>query len=179
LADYHVIAVGRPTRNPVLRQINSQLPQPFQPDSDEIDQQLEGVVFRLPPGLNLGLVQLISSPWNEAHAFVAVTGTTDEGVRRAATVLAERHWALKGDLAFIKDGEVTAIDTRGLMRSGLATVVATAAPESGSASGVSPSQPGTRKAGIPGWLIPVVGLNGLIVIAIIAFVFWRARQQRV
>jgi len=152
------------------------------------------VVFRLPPGLDLGLVQLISSPWNEAHAFVAVTGTTDDGVRRAATVLAERHWALKGNLALIKDGEVTAIDTRGLMRSGLATVVATAVPEmtpvptpadtpttpeSGSASGVSPSQSETRKAGVPGWLIPVVGLNGLIVIAIIAFVFWRARQQRV
>jgi uncharacterized repeat protein (TIGR01451 family) len=194
LANYHVIAVGRPSRNPVLRQVNSQLPQPFQPDSDEIEQQLEGVVFRLPPGLNLGLVQLIPSPWNEAHAFVAVTGTTDDGVQRAASVLAERHWALKGDLAFIKDGEVTAVDTRGLMRSGLATVVATAVPEmtpvptpadtpetpeSGSASGVSPSQSGTRKAGIPGWLIPVVGLNGLIVIAIIAFVFWRARQQRV
>jgi uncharacterized repeat protein (TIGR01451 family) len=191
LADYHLIAMGRPSRNPVLRQVNVQLPQPFQPDSDAIEQQIDGVVFRLPPGLSLGFIQLIPSPWNEARVFLAVTGTTDEGVKGAVDVLANRSWVLSGDLALIKDAEVSTMDTRGLTSSGAAMSLATAVPEmtpvgtatataEPTASSPKPggfaAEPTPRAAGRPAWLIPLVGVNGLLVLGILAFAVWRARQ---
>jgi uncharacterized repeat protein (TIGR01451 family) len=192
LAEYHIIALGSPLRNPMLRQVNSQLPQPFQPDSNEIEQRLGRVVFRLPPGLNLGLVQLLPSPWNQERVFLAVTGTTDEGVRSSVDVLVNRYWALKGNLAFIRDGEVETIDTRSLMRNAVGPAIATAVPgttsvdtstgtplpQPNSTPVVSSSPPDSSRAGVPGWIAPLIGLNGLIVIAIVVFVLWRARKNR-
>jgi uncharacterized repeat protein (TIGR01451 family) len=190
LSDYHLIAIGRPSRNPVLRQVNAQLPQPFQPGSDEIEQQIGQVVFRLPPGLSLGLVQLIASPWNETRPFLAVTGTTDEGVKWATHVLAYRYWALKGNLALIRGDQVNAVDTRDLTRSGLAIAVGTAvpgmtpAPAAAATTTPTPLPPSptsavsvSEGASRPGWLIPLVGIIGLIVVAIFAVAFWQARRR--
>ncbi len=194
LGDYHFVAIGRPSRNPMLQQVNAQLPQPFQYGSDEIEQWIDDIVLRLPPGLSLGLVQLIPSPWNEARAFLAVTGTTDESVKWAMDVLADRPWALKGNLALIRNDRVNTIDTRGLTSGGMATAVATAVPEMTSdvvptvtptplplspTPDVSDSQYSSKQPDRPGWLIPLVGMTGLVVIAILAVAFWRAKQRRV
>jgi len=192
LADYHLIAIGRPSRNPVIRQVNAELPQPFLPDSDTIEQQIDEVVFRLPAGLSLGFIQLISSPWNEARAILAVTGTTDEGVKGAADVLANRPGALRGNLALIRDGEVNTIDTREYASSGAAISLATALPEMTpvAAATATPGPAATTSApdvsvagatsggtGRPKWLVPLVGVNGLVVVGIIAFAIWRSRRS--
>lgn len=195
LADYHIVAVGRPSRNPLIRQINAQLPQPFQPGSDKIEQRLNDVVLRLPPDLSLGFVQLIPSPWNEARSLLAVTGTNDEGVRRAVDVLAERPWAVKGNLSFVTaEGEVSTVDTRGLTSSGIAAAVSTAVPELTPATPTtetlsatpaplaqatpSPaySNPTPAETNRPGWLIPLVAAMGLAVIAIFAIALWQSRR---
>jgi hypothetical protein len=191
LDGYHLIAVGRPSRNPVLQHVNAQLPQPFQPGSDQIEQRIDNVVFRLPPDLSLGFVQLIPSPWNEARAFLAVTGTTDESVKWAVDVLADQPWVLRGNLALIRGGEVSRIDTRALTSSGKAMAVATAAPEmtpvamatatlppSSPTPGVSSAEPTSDAPGRPAWLIPLVGINGLVVLGILAFAIWRTRRKR-
>jgi uncharacterized repeat protein (TIGR01451 family) len=193
LGDYHLIAIGRPSRNPVLRQVNDQLPQPFLPDSDLIEQKLDKVILRLPSDVALGYVQLIPSPWNEARAFLAVTGTTDEAVQWAAHTLAYRSWALEGDLALIKVYAVNTVDTRGLTTDGVAMAVATAVPEMtktvttaitmtasltpGLTPTVSTSGPVQSETSRPAWLIPLVGMTGLVVIAILAVAFWQARRQ--
>jgi len=186
LAGYHIIAVGRPSRNPLLQQANAGLPQPFQPGLDGIEQRIDGVTFRLSPDISLGFIQLIPSPWNGERAFLAVTGTTDEGVRWAAYVLNTRSWVLKGNLALINGDDVNTTDTRGLTRDGVAVAVATAAPEMTpvptasptSAPGVSASRQASQGSGRPAWLIPLVGLTGLAVVAIFAIAFWRGRQGR-
>jgi uncharacterized repeat protein (TIGR01451 family) len=195
LTDYHLITVGRPSRNPVLRQVNDQLPQPFLPDSDLIEQKLDEVILRLPPEASLGYVQLIASPWNEARALLAVTGMTDEGIKWATDVLANKNWTLKGNLALIEAGQVNAIDTRQLTRSGLAMAMVTAMPEmtpvataeattttgplpSSPTPGVYASEQTSIGSNRPVWLILLVGVAALIVIAIFAFVFWQARLQK-
>lgn len=198
-AGYHIIALGRPSRNSLLQEVNTVLPQPFQPGSDEIEQRLDNVIFRLPPGLSLGYLQLVPSPWNPERAFLAITGTTDEGVVQANTVLIERPWTLKGSLALIRGENVKTLDTRGLIEPAVAVAVATAMSEaapvitatvtatpSPTASPISPTstpkgtEPASTQSGnTPGWLIPLVGVNGLLVIAIFAFVFWQARRKRV
>jgi hypothetical protein len=197
LEDFQIIVLGRPSHNDLIQQVNTQLPQPFLPGFDEIEQRLDDVVFRLPQGVGLGYLQLIPSPWNERRAFLAVTGTTDESVNWAAKILTDEPWALNsGNLALIRDGDVNTIDTRELTHNGVAVVVATVVPEmtattmtaittTTSMSSPLPLSPTSslsevervsNQASRPVWLIPLLGVNGLVVIAIFTFVFWQARR---
>jgi uncharacterized repeat protein (TIGR01451 family) len=188
LSDYHLVVIGRPTRNAMLAQFNAQLPQPFRPGSDEIEQRIDKVVFRLPSALSLGLVELMPSPWNEERAFLAVTGTTVEGIGWAVNALGTLRWALEGNLAVIRGEDVSAIDTRGLLSSGMLAAMATAVPEMTTVATVtpmpSPTPGSSANEGAPAapnrpvWLIPLVGIVGLAVIAIFAIAFRQARQRR-
>jgi hypothetical protein len=200
LGDYHIIALGRPSRNELIQQINSQLPQSFLPGSDEIEQRIDDVVFRLPPGVDLGYLQLIPSPWNEAHALLAVTGTTDNGVNWAVNVLSYRTWALKsGNLAVIKESEINTIDTRELTRGGMGVAMVTAVPgmtpmatavvtssatitsippAPNPASGASAAKQVLARSNPPIWLVPLVGMTVLVVIAILAFALRQARLKK-
>jgi uncharacterized repeat protein (TIGR01451 family) len=189
LGDYHLVAIGPPSRNPVLQQVNAQLPQPFQHGSDEIEQRINEIVFRLPAGLSLGFVQLIASPWNEARAFLAVTGTTDESAMEAMDVLTNRPWALKGNLALIRDDGVNTIDTRRLTSGGMATAMAAAVPEmtpvatairppSSPTPVISSAERISATSSRPTWLIPLVAMTALMIIAIFAVAFWQAKHRR-
>lgn len=113
LTDYNIISIGRPTNNPLIQQVNSNLPQPFQPDSDEIQQRIDGFIFRLPSDIALGYLQLIPSPWNPERAILAVTGTNDQSVIEAAQVLSRgRLKQLNGDLALIRGENITNINSQ-------------------------------------------------------------------
>ncbi|MGQ9627157.1 MAG: cellulose biosynthesis cyclic di-GMP-binding regulatory protein BcsB [Anaerolineae bacterium] len=197
LRDYHVIAIGRPSANPAIAQVNAHLPQPFIPGTDEIEQVVDNVVFRLPPGLSLGYIQEIPSPWNEERAFLAVTGTTDEGVGWAIRAFIEGDlvWQLKGNLALVRDREIHSIDTRGLTRSGKAAEAATAIPElipMGTPSSMPPTATSTpvalatatppssfRLLGYerPAWLTPLVLATVLAVAVIFGIATWQARRR--
>lgn len=200
--DYQIIAIGRPSRNTLLQEVNRQLPQPFLPASDEIEQRLDDIVFRLPEGVNLGYIQLISSPWNESHAFMAVTGTTDQGMEQAAKILTRQPGRLKGNLALVKNDTVNTLDTRLLTNNGVAAAVATVVPEMTPMTiptltpptpipTITPSVPPVSQTAVPSastlnstkteqpaWLMPLVGINSLLVIAILAFAFQKARNKR-
>jgi hypothetical protein len=128
---YHVLAIGRPTRSPLLQQVNPLLPQPFTPGADGLQQQVDDVVFRLPPGLDLGLLESIPSPWSAERVFLAVTGTSDAGMQQASEFMtdSERAWELKGSLAMLRDGRLILADDRELTTAGRLTAVAGAAPE--------------------------------------------------
>jgi hypothetical protein len=201
LEDYQIMAIGRPSRHPLIQQVNSQLPQPFIPGSDEIEQRLDDVVLRLPPGLSLGYVQLINSPWEQERVFLALTGTTDEGVQQALHTVINQPGAIKGNLTLFNAGKVITLDTRKLTGGGVAAAVATAVPgmtpaptatinvatptvsASGSSSNstpeiLTPPRTATTNRSLPGWVIPVIGINGLIIVGIFAFVFWQIRNRR-
>lgn len=111
---YHIIAVGLPASNPYLAAANDDLPQPFRPGTNEILQEIDQVVYRLPPGVSLGYVQELPSPWDKDRAMLAVTGTTDEGVAWALNSLTDLQlsWRLSGNLALIRDQNIWSMDTR-------------------------------------------------------------------
>jgi hypothetical protein len=196
LSNYHIIAVGRPSRNPVLQQVNDQLPQPFLPGSDVIEQKLDEVIFRLPQATDLGYVQLIPSPWSETRAFLAVTGTTDEGRKWAAHVLTSSPWVLGGNLTLARGDEVSTVDTRRLTLGGVAMAVATAVPEMIPVAVVTATSTATplsleltpgisamestssEETNRPAWLIPLVVMAGLAVVASFAIAFWQARRKK-
>jgi hypothetical protein len=196
LKDYHVIAIGRPSANLAIALVNADLPQPFIPGTDQIEQIVDNVVFRLPAGLSLGYVQEIPSPWNEERAFLAVTGTTDEGVGWAIRALVDSSWRLKGNLALVRDQEIYSTDTRRLTRSGKAAGAATAIPELTPVGTPSPTPPGATPApsvvtsgtplspspGLPdykrpAWLIPLVIVIVLAVAVILVIAAWQLRKR--
>jgi hypothetical protein len=100
---HHLILLGRPTENALLREVNAYLPQPFVPDSDILEPLIvDTVAFVLNPDRDAGLLEIANSPWDENYSLLAVTGTTDKGVRLAVQALLEEDNRLKGNLAVIE-----------------------------------------------------------------------------
>jgi hypothetical protein len=100
---HHLILLGRPTENALLREVNAYLPQPFAPDSDLLEPLVvDSVAFSLNPDRDAGLLEIANSPWDGNYSLLAVSGTTDEGVRLAVQTLLEQDNRLKGNLAVIE-----------------------------------------------------------------------------
>ncbi len=201
LQDYYIVAIGRPTRNPVIQEINSSLPQPFIPGADEVENRLGKLILRLPPDVSLGYVQEFPSPWNETLAFLVVTGTSDKGVAWAASALNRQAWRFSGNLALVREAEegfeVRSFDTRRLTSSGQAATLLTAVPELTPVSTptVTPTletedpsvltstptamSPGEGKAGVnlPVWVMAFIGITGMTVVVMLLLGLWRFRSQ--
>jgi len=197
LSAYHLVVIGRPLRNPLLQQINAGLPQPFLPNTDQIEQRLNQVVLRLPPNLSLGYLQLIDSPWNAARVLLAVTGTSDEGVQWAVDALASQSWSLAGNLSLVREKRIQTIDTRLLTRSGMAMALKTAVPEviTQTITLVEPTVTSTlpltgtttvseRDSTItpvgqtpPRWLVPFVVVMGIAIAGILGAAIWQTGRQ--
>ena len=194
--NYHLIAIGRPSRNPVLQQVNAQLPQPFLPGSDVIEQKLNDVTLRLPPEIDLGYLQLLPSPWNEERAFLAVTGTSARGVGWATWLLTNRPGDAGGNLTMVRGEQVNKIDTRLLTHAGLSAKVSTAVPELTPVAATSSTPAAIASAATPAsqlvptsapqdrsettgptWLIPLVAATLVAVLGMFAFAVWQARRR--
>lgn len=118
----HLILLGRPTENELLRAADAYLPHPFVSDSDILEPLVvDSVAFVPDPERSAGLLEIGASPWSKKHSLLAITGTTDEGVHLAVQTLLEQLDDLKGNLAIVEptflSGEPSqvstyAIDTR-------------------------------------------------------------------
>lgn len=103
--DHHLILLGRPTENVLLGEFNPHLPHPFVADSDILEPLvIDSVAFSPEPGRDAGLLEIADSPWNEEYALLAITGTTDEGVRLVVQALLEQTDRLEGNLAVVEPG---------------------------------------------------------------------------
>ncbi|MHB8626582.1 MAG: cellulose biosynthesis cyclic di-GMP-binding regulatory protein BcsB [Aggregatilineales bacterium] len=112
---YHFIVIGRVSNNPFLAQLNDSnlLPQPFE-KTDELKQVLDSVVYRLPTGYNIGVLQVIQSPWSAKHAILVITGTSAVGQGLAASVLLDGKYSpsdLEGNLVFVNSSTISVVDT--------------------------------------------------------------------
>jgi hypothetical protein len=114
VAEAHVVAIGLPTTNPVIRAVSEKLPQPFLPDSNDIEQRIDNPIYAIPPGTDLGFLQELISPWSEAeeHVLLVVTGTTEDSLRWSLDTLAKLAYGLSGNLVIIRDSQIRSIDTR-------------------------------------------------------------------
>jgi uncharacterized repeat protein (TIGR01451 family) len=113
-AGHHLVALGAPADNAYLAAANDELPLRFRPGTNEIEQDVDRVVYRLAPGESLGFVQELLSPWDQERAMLAVMGTNSEGVAWAIRALVDEEvrGTLSGDLASIREERVWSIDTR-------------------------------------------------------------------
>jgi len=111
---HHIVAIGQPSTNPLIREANDFLPQPFLSDSDEPAQIHNPAIITFDPQRSIGFVQLTASPWNPDKALLAVTGTDSEGVAAALDLLINSTGRLKGNLAMIEGESPITVDTHPL-----------------------------------------------------------------
>jgi hypothetical protein len=114
LGNYHYIIIGRPATNPVFARINDYLPQPFMEDTNELQQVLDDVTYRLLPGFEIGILESLHSPWAEDKMIMVVTGTSDLAQANAASALSGSRFSrseLAGNVVFVAGNTVSAVDT--------------------------------------------------------------------
>lgn len=129
LSRYNFIVIGRPTNNSFLAELNSieiptgdafsnqtrrLLPQPFVEGTDEIEQVLDDVSYRVLVGYEFGILQMFDSPWFEGRKVLVVSGTGELGQRDAANILVDSAAApsdLQGDVVFVAGTFVTFTDS--------------------------------------------------------------------
>lgn len=111
---HSLILVGRASTLPILSDVNEALPAPFAPASDEAIQPALLVNYRLLPGVSVGYLQLIPSPWKPGNTVLVVAGNTEAGVPMAAEKLIRPEFSskLNGDFSVIYNDQVLTTDTR-------------------------------------------------------------------
>jgi hypothetical protein len=123
--DYHIVAFGRPTTNPLVMQVNDKMPQPFLEGGDVLGQDVGNVVYRLPTEFSMGVIEVFSSPWNSAKGVTVVSGTTAEGFSWAMDTYTDKNLVrdLDGDIALVVDDLVEVLMSRGATRRRLLTTL--------------------------------------------------------
>jgi len=122
LAPYNVMAFGLPSANPVIAAVNENLPQPFVPGENALQQEIGNITYRLPDNYSVGLVELIPSPWNPTRVVAVVTGTTQQGVGWAIRNLTEQN--LFTNLSIIGETDFEALEASDILRGATGAVEA-------------------------------------------------------
>jgi uncharacterized protein YgiM (DUF1202 family) len=114
-ANYNFIVIGRPTTNEFLRQLNPVLPQPFVDGSDQIQQIIDDVSYQLFPGFDVGVLQVVRSPFAADKVILAISGTSPLGQSYASSALLGQRFVsseLLGNVVFASANAVNPVDTR-------------------------------------------------------------------
>jgi len=196
LSGLDLIAIGRPSRNPILQLVNDELPQPFIEGSDTIEQRIDAIVFRLPDSLDLGYLQLLPSRWGseEDNIILAVTGTTDQSILWAvdSVIDKEKDNFVKGNLVLTPNElDVFSIDTRKVLGGGRVSALGTAIPDfeilgtpTSTPPGDSPSME-TPSQPVPGslqqrpvWFQVVATVGGAVLTVIVLAILYMLLRKR-
>jgi hypothetical protein len=106
------------------------------------------------------------------------------------TYMVQKPWLLaEGNLALVREGRATSLETRDTSSAKMATAVATVVPEFTPVATVTPTatpipapafsivQPSRPQGSRPIWLIPMIVLTGLIVVVSFTVAFWQMRRR--
>ena len=109
-----MIVVGLPTKMQILNDLNNTLPAPIDQGTNVAVLKGQQVAYRFPADASLGFLQLVESPWNPDTVILAVSGTTDDGVRQAGNALISPvlRSRLKGNFALVNGQTLSVADTR-------------------------------------------------------------------
>lgn len=173
----NLILFGVPTDLLLEDELNAALPAPFEPNSNVAILDNQTVVYRIEPNKSLGYLELLTSPWNDEKAVLAVMGTNSEGLSFSKQALMDSRIrsALKGNFATIDGEQFAIVDTRSGLGLGSYPVLVgsdiveetIATPETGYEQRDAPSFDLTRRY-IPVVLVSVIAM--IILVIIIAIV---------
>lgn len=83
----HLIVVGQPGQLPFLNDLEDVLPANFDPQTGLAIEDNMRVLYDLPPGTDVGYLQLMASPWNVERVILNVLGSTPQGTDWAGVAL--------------------------------------------------------------------------------------------
>lgn len=178
----HLIIVGQPGQLPILEDLEEVLPANFDPETGLALEDNMRVLYDLPPGTDVGYLQLMASPWNVERVILNVLGSTPRGADWAGlalTTVAVRN-TLTTDFA-ATDGRrafnaIVRLDPQA--DPGVRLVVPPRQDEEPTTTRTTP-RPRAR------WIMPAIlgsiGLMGLVILIVILNTlrrWWIARRRR-
>ena len=172
-----LIVIGKSSTIPLLSQFNDQLPAPFDFASDTASESNMQVVYRIPNGMSVGYLELLSSPYNAEKPILVLAGNTDDGVTLAGNALLQNELSsqLTGVFA-VTNGTQIATGNASSSFSAVGTLVPPAAAIVTTPVPASFNAPATLAA--PGWLLPLLIVSGIAILLIILLVIVNAFSRR-
>ena len=163
-----MIVVGVANTLPLLTEINDKLPAPFDFETNTASEKQMQIIYRVPDGVSVGYLELMSSPFNNEKTLLVVAGNTHDGLKFAANTLLvdDLRNQLAGVFAVTNGTQIAT--GRG---TGLFSIVGAGVPN----SNLVVATPIPNVAGQPvivtppGWLMLVVAVSGLAIIIVIVF----------
>ena len=177
LDEKSLIVIGRSSTVPFLSQINSQLPAPFDFQTDTASESDMQIVYRIPSGMSVGYLQLLSSPFNIEKPILVLAGNSDDGLVMAGNALLQN--ALRSQLTgvfAITNGTQIATANASSAFSAVGTLVPPGQAVVTTPFPVSSSAPATLDT--PGWLLPLLIASGIAVLLIIGLVIVSAFARK-
>lgn len=98
----NLILVGLLDQNPLIRNLNQQLPQPFTARGDAFEEGFGVSPASNNPKASLGVMQILSSPWSRDGVIMVLSGNNQQGLDSAWEVINDRgSWdRFTGNLMF-------------------------------------------------------------------------------
>ncbi|MCC6147942.1 MAG: cellulose biosynthesis cyclic di-GMP-binding regulatory protein BcsB [Anaerolineaceae bacterium] len=174
---YDLLVVGKASELPVISELSSSLPAPFDEGSNVATERGFPIVYRLPADASLGYLQWLPAPWNTNRTVMAVLGSTDQGLAWAgdAILKPELRSRIGGDFVVAHETQVLSSNSRLSVGSGLSATLVPA--EAVKATQTSP-QTTQAPVGTPAWVIPaVLAVTALIVLLLVIVVFSRRSRS--
>ena len=181
--NYHILAVGLPSQLPLLGEMNSTLPAPFEANSDIALESNMQVTFQIPAEVPLGYVELLASPWNNERVVIAALGNSPEGLNWAIDALVDRTLRkdLSGNFAVVDTQRILTTDTRLMGISDSRTTP----PEDTPAETTDITPPDIQQLALDAdnqnWLPLALALSGaftLLILVTVLFVGWAKDRKR-
>jgi len=90
--NHSLVVVGLASEIPFVSEINAQLPAPFDFTTNTASERQLQIAYRIPPGQDVGYLQLLHSANSPENSLLIVSGNTRDGVRLAGNLLVEREF---------------------------------------------------------------------------------------
>jgi len=108
----NLIIVGKPANMQIFSELGDKLPVPFKPGSNIAEESVLRIAYRLPEKIDVGYLEMMSSPWNDKRTILAVLGSSDLGLDWAVKALTKSGGKLTGNYATTNGKDVFSSDTR-------------------------------------------------------------------
>ncbi|MEN9562874.1 MAG: hypothetical protein RIR73_1118, partial [Chloroflexota bacterium] len=171
LASSSLILVGKASTLPILNRINDFLPAPFNTETNTAEEQGMQIVYRIPAGVNVGYLELTTSPFNSERLVMVISGNSDDGVNMASSsLLSDLKSQLTGVFAITNGMQVdvsrgiTQFSNIGSSIPGSEQVILTPIP-----SVDLTESPAADMSG-PVWLLPLIIASGVILVVTLSIV---------
>jgi len=171
-----LVIVGRASTLPLVAEINDKLPAPFDLVTDTADQQKMQIIYRIPAGVNVGYLELVTSPFNAEQSILVVAGNSDEGVNIAGNTLTTPLLRDKlSGLFAVTNGTQVAASNANAVFSVVGQVVPNAIPVVATPIKItSATQPRIER---PIWLLPIIIGSSLAGLALVSMSVRNSRKR--